>query len=175
MLLTVFLDIFHGKSKVNEKYLRVFIQVSVGIDHYVFEFHIVERPFRTMHVLEDVHQLAGDIDNPHYLLHSFKFAQIFFEVHLIEWHDEVCHIYILLIFKIKKIEKAVIEHSRCGIVVQLLRAHFTGFVEIKNLGDLFHCTDFIGRHLLILLHFDGQLSFIFHVFDHINLAKGSFT
>ena len=71
VLFACFINIFGRKTEVDQKHLWVSIQASHGIDHHVLRLQIIERPLRTMHVLEDAYQLLGNIKNFHNLLNSF--------------------------------------------------------------------------------------------------------
>ena len=89
--LAVILKEFTGKPKINEIDLRVFVQISIGIDHDVFELQIVISPLGAMNILEDTYQLVGNIDNFLDLLDPIKFREIRFEAHLVKRHYEESH------------------------------------------------------------------------------------
>ena len=91
MSLPVFINELTGKPKIDEEYLWVCIQVSICVYHDIFQLEIVVGPLGAMSVLEDAHQLVGNIDDFLDLLHPIEFAEILLKTHFVKWHDKERH------------------------------------------------------------------------------------
>jgi hypothetical protein len=63
MSLAVVLSVFIGETKVDEIYFWLGLQITVGVDHYVFRLQVIEGSPGSVHILEDPDELVGDFEN----------------------------------------------------------------------------------------------------------------
>ena len=60
-VLSVAFDIFLGEAKVYEVHPGVSIQASLGINHDILRFEVIESPLGTVSIFEDTNQLLRNV------------------------------------------------------------------------------------------------------------------
>ena len=63
MSLAVVLSVLIGETKVDEIYFWLSLQITVGVDHYVFRLQVIEGSPGSVHILENPDELVGDFEN----------------------------------------------------------------------------------------------------------------
>ena len=63
MSLAVALSVIIGEAKVDEIHFWLSLQITVGVDHYVFRLQVIKGSLGSVHILKNPDKLVGDFKN----------------------------------------------------------------------------------------------------------------